>query len=80
MHKKWADGKRILRLIINLVPTNALQRQFKGESRRMGYPGLWPHLVLYDDEAMTFYSEDQKACFHMYRVPAAWRGYFVLGT
>ena len=79
VHKKWVDGKRILRLIINLVPTNALQQQFKGESRRMGYPGLWPHLVLYDDEAMMFYSEDQRACFHMYRVPAAWRSYFVLG-
>ena len=75
----WVHGKRVLRLIINLVPTNALQRQLKGESRRMGYPGLrpglWPRRVLYGDEAMTFYSEDQKLCFHMYRVPAAWRGY-----
>ena len=74
------DGQvvEILRLIINLTPTNALQRQFKGQSRTMGYPGLWPHLVLQDHELMVFYSEDQKACFHLYEIPAPWRGYFVL--
>ena len=79
VHKKFVNGARVLRLIINLTPTNALQHQFKGQSRTMGYPGLWPHLILQDHELMVFYSEDQKACFHRFRVPSAWRGFFVLG-
>ena len=66
--------KQVLRLIINLVPTNALQKQFWGEAREMGYPGLWPMICLCDDEIMVMPGEDQKGCFHLYLIPEAWRG------
>ncbi|CAK0864466.1 unnamed protein product [Prorocentrum cordatum] len=81
-HKKWVETdrgiQRVLRLIVNLVPTNALQRPFGGASKRMGYPGLWPLMTIFEDEVGIFYSEDQKACFHLYAVPRPWRGAFVL--
>ena len=44
----------------------------------MGYPGLWPLMTIFEDEVGIFYSEDQKACFHLYAVPRLWRGAFVL--
>ena len=86
VHKKFVEVRsgeavvtqRILRLIVNLVPTNALQRSFGGEAREMGYPGLWPSICLCEDELMVMSGEDQKGCFHLYLIPEAWRGYFVL--
>ena len=59
VHKKWARDNlgresRVLRLIINSVPANA---------KNMGYAGLWPKLVLCENEVMVMYSEDQSGCF-----------------
>lgn len=84
VHKKWGTDEqgqplRILRLIVNLVPTNALQRHCGLKSKRMGYAGLWPQLLLHDGELMVMYSEDQVGSFHCYRMPVAWRGFFVIG-
>ena len=42
--------RRVLRLIVNLVPTNALQRAYGGAAKRMGYPGLWPLMTIFDDQ------------------------------
>ena len=40
VHKKWVDTdrgtRRVLRLIVNLVPTSALQRAYGGAAKRMG--------------------------------------------
>ena len=69
---------RTLRLILNLVPTNALQQSFSGKGRRVGYPGSWPTICLCDDELMVMAGEDPKGCFYSYLMPEAWRGYFVL--
>ena len=56
VHKKWhtIDGKEehVLRLILNLVPTNALQRPIGRAASELGFPGLWPQIVLFDDEVM----------------------------
>ncbi|CAK0881107.1 unnamed protein product, partial [Prorocentrum cordatum] len=82
VHKSWKQvgnrQRRVLRLIVNLVPTNALQRHYGGAAKAMGYPGLWPLLVLHPDEIQVHYSEDQSGCFHLYGVPRAWRGAFVI--
>jgi len=83
VHKKWVKGSdgeelQVLRLIINLVPTNALQRPMRGASQRMGYPMLLSSIVLHGNESLVFYSEDQASCFHMYLVPEAWRNFFVI--
>ena len=77
-HTQDGERKRILRIIANFTPTNALQRHHKGAASTMGHPGLWPHMVLLKDEIFPVYSDDQVACFHCYVVPRVWRGAFVI--
>ena len=69
---------RTLRLILNLVPTNALQQSFSGKGRRAGYPGSLPSICICDDELLIMAGEDPKGCLYSYLMPEAWRGYFVL--
>jgi hypothetical protein len=83
VHKKWVTGsdgsvQQVLRLIINLVPSNALQRGIRGASQRMSYPMLLSTIVLQGNESIVFYSEDQASCFHLYLIPEPWRNYFVI--
>ncbi|CAK0858859.1 unnamed protein product, partial [Prorocentrum cordatum] len=71
--------------VVNLAPTNALQRNCGGAAQTMGYPGLWPLYVLHPDEVQVRYSEDKGGYFHLYTAPRARRGAFfideaVLGT
>lgn len=84
VHKKWVlrkDGTwlRTLRLIVNLIPSNGVQRRLPFRaSERMGYAPLWGNLVIQDDEIILCSAEDQKNCFHMYRPGYKWRAFFVL--
>ena len=75
--KRW--WLRVLRLIINLIPTNAMQRRLpRCPSKHMGYAPLWGQVVLLEGEVMLFYAEDQKHCFHIFGVEPCWRAWFVL--
>ena len=83
VHKAWKEVEpnswiRVLRLIINLIPTNSLQRRLpERASSHMSYGPLFGQMVVQEDEVCLF-AEDQKHCFHVYRPGYKWRGYFVL--
>ena len=85
VHKAWLESapgewQRVLRLIINLIPTNSLQRRLpQRSSSHMGYAPLWGRMVLLEDEVMMCFAEDQRYCFHIYRPGDKWRGWFVIG-
>eukprot|EP00435_Cladocopium_sp_Y103_P004459 s2071_g1.t1 len=84
VHKGWIDKgqgqwTRSLRLIINLIPTNLLQRRMPQQpSKAMGYAPLWGSMVLLNDELILAYGEDIKHCFHVFAPGPQWRGYFVI--
>jgi hypothetical protein len=84
VHKAWKETgpgrwQRVFRLIINLIPTNSLQRRLPVRSScHMAYAPLWGRMVLFEDEVALYYAEDQSYCFHVYRPGSKWRGYFVL--
>ena len=84
VHKGWAEDEkgqwfRTLRLIINLIPSNGMQRRVPHRpSQKMGYAPLWGSLALLEDEIVMCYAEDQRHCFHVYRPGRKWRGWFVL--
>eukprot|EP00971_Amphidinium_carterae_P349028 6490806-Amphidinium_carterae.1 len=84
VHKKFLtlpDGHvaRVLRLITNLIPCNALLKPYVGASQRMGYAPLWSQIHLESNEVLLLYSEDQSNCFHLYSMPPVWRSLFVIG-
>eukprot|EP00971_Amphidinium_carterae_P280836 5575480-Amphidinium_carterae.1 len=82
VHKKWTESPnseslRVLRFISNLIPANSLIKAVPGASQSMGYPALWAQIHLQGEQQLALYSEDQQGCFHLYRVPPAWRRLFV---
>ena len=72
VHKSWvADDsggwRRSLRLIVNLIPTNMLQRRMPIQSSKaMGFAPLWGQMVLLENEVIMAYGEDIKHCFHVF--------------
>ena len=84
VHKSWvADDsggwRRSLRLIVNLIPTNMLQRRTPIQSSKaMGFAPLWGQMVLLENEVIMAYGENIKHCFHVFSPGPLWRGYFVI--
>lgn len=84
VHKSWiaeenGSWSRTLRLIVNLIPSNACQKRMPLQpSKSMGYAPLWGSMVLLEDELIMAYGEDIKHCFHIFSPDPKWRGYFVL--
>ena len=64
----------LLRLIMNLVPSNSLQHRLDADIDLLPYSGQWAatHLLAYE---MFLGSERDRFCyFYIYRLPAVWRG------
>ena len=84
VHKAWKileDGScmRTLRLIVNLIPSNACQKRMPLQpSQSMGFAPLWGSMVLLEGEVILCYGEDVRHCFHIFSPSEKWRGYFVL--
>ncbi|CAE8685015.1 unnamed protein product, partial [Polarella glacialis] len=60
--KENGEWIRPLRLIINLIPPNALQRRLPRDQ----------------DEVALCFAEDQRYCFHIYRLGRKWRAWLVV--
>ena len=84
VHKAWKvleDGScmRTLRLIVNLIPSNACQKRMPVKpSQHMGFAPLWGSMCLLEGEVILCYGEDIRHCFHIFSPSEKWRGYFVL--
>ena len=65
-----------LRVIMNLIPSNAYLRELAGDVASLPMGGQWSQLVLLEDEVVWTYSEDQKASFYLFALPRAWWGFF----
>ncbi|CAE8583370.1 unnamed protein product, partial [Polarella glacialis] len=77
--KENGEWIRLLRLIIDLIPTNALQRRLpRRPSTHMAYAPMWGRMVLLEDEVALCFAEDQHYCFHIYRPGRKWRAWFVV--
>ena len=68
----------ILRLIINLVPSNQVQLMIKGDNRTLPYLGQWCGCLVEENELVVWSSEDVKCCFYVFRLPRQWGKFFVL--
>ena len=68
----------VQRLIINLHPTNQLQRQIKGDVPLLPYFGQWLGIELLDQEILLWSGQDLRCSFYVWALPPAWRPYFML--
>ena len=68
----------ILRLIINLVPSNELQVPIAGDVATLPHFGQWHGLELLDNEVLVWDSEDIQCAFYVFSLPDDWLPWFVL--
>jgi hypothetical protein len=78
-NKRLQDGREVLRLIMNLQPSNRLQAHWPGDIEALPIWTQWKslHLDSYSDLASS--SEDLQGCFYLFRLPPEWGGLFSFG-
>ncbi|CAK0841817.1 unnamed protein product, partial [Prorocentrum cordatum] len=69
---------RVLRLIINMVPSNRVQVPILGDIKLLPVGGEHHVTVIEDGELLVWSSEDIKGCFHVFKLPACWRPWMAL--
>ena len=69
---------RVLRLIVNAIPSNKQQTAIKGDIEHMPVGGEWLHIALESDEIVLRSSDDIQGCFHVFSLPPAWRRWMIL--
>ena len=69
---------RVLRLIVNAIPSNKQQTAIKGDIEQMPVGGEWLHIALEADEIVLWSSDDIQRCFHVFSLPPAWRRWMIL--
>ena len=75
-NKTLTDGRPILRLIMNLVPTNAYQRAIKGDVRFLPYLGQLCGIVIADGQELLISQEDMSCAFYVFELPVEWQPFF----
>ena len=68
----------VLRLIINLRPSNALQNMIVGDMDGLPLFSQWCLCELQEHEMYLYSAEDQRGAFYLYKLAAAWLPWFVL--
>ncbi|CAK0841845.1 unnamed protein product [Prorocentrum cordatum] len=72
---KLRDGSRghVLRLIMNLVPSNVMQRVVGGDMDQLPLSSQWSTITLLSHEIMLLTSSDRQCFFYVFRLPPCWR-------
>ena len=63
----------VLRLIMNLIPCNALFKTIGGDIETLGGAPLWLRVIVVSGKVVLFAGEDIRACFYIFRLPSQWR-------
>eukprot|EP00435_Cladocopium_sp_Y103_P032808 s562_g8.t1 len=69
------DGRPILRLIMNLVGSNATQLQLEGGCESLPNITSWQSLVIEGNETLSCYQSDMSSAFYLFRLPLVWLPY-----
>ena len=73
------QGVEIMRLIMNLVPTNRLCRSLGGDITTLpSWAGMSPY-ILGEDEVVVMSSEDVRCFFYLFSIPRSWWPYMCFG-
>ena len=69
---------RVLRLIINAIPSNSVQRPILGDVEKMPVGGEWLYVCLGENDMILWSSDDISGCFHVFSLPVPWRRWMIL--
>ena len=62
----------MLRLIMNFIPSNSLQRMISGDVDELAGPMAWLPFCLGEDENVFFYGDVLVCSFYLFGLPGAW--------
>ena len=65
-------GEPILRLIMNLVPSNSILKTLKGKVARLPNICSWNSIVLEQNELLSVCQSDMTSAFYLFSVPQRW--------
>ena len=74
------DGRVILRLIMNLVPSNSILAQFQGGTQNLPMITSWMSAVLEGDDEVSIWQSDMSNAFYLFRIPSAWLGFLAFNV
>eukprot|EP00438_Fugacium_kawagutii_P023755 Skav215449 [mRNA] locus=scaffold2193:99355:102374:- [translate_table: standard] len=72
---KLSSGEPILRLIMNLVASNSILRQFAGATGDLPSITAWLSTVVSDTEELQFWQSDMCNAFYLFHIPDCWQPY-----
>lgn len=70
---KTVNGKPILRVIMNLVPTNSLFRVIEGSVHRLPSITQWGTIFVGEGEKIETSQADISSAFYLFRLPPIWQ-------
>ena len=67
------SGKKVLRLIMNLVPSNEVLTQLQGTVSGLPSITSWQSTVLEGDEQLRLFQSDMSSAFYLFKLPSEWQ-------
>ena len=77
---KLADGRAILRLIMNLTGSNSTQEQLEGTTSSLPSITSWQSIFLEGDESLALHQSDMSSAFYLFRLPRVWLPYLAFAV
>eukprot|EP00438_Fugacium_kawagutii_P022536 Skav206046 [mRNA] locus=scaffold587:199128:206053:+ [translate_table: standard] len=65
-------AKPILRLIMNLVPSNAVHRMIGGRTHELPHITRWCNILVEEQEILQVCQSDMTAAFYLFQLPTCW--------
>ena len=66
------DQRTVLRVIMNLVPSNAVTHQLQGAVDKLPAITAWQSMVLEGDETLAIWQSDMSSAFYLFKIPEVW--------
>ena len=70
-----SDGRPVLRLIMNLIPSNAVMQQMQGSVMELPMVTQYLSITLEEDEKLLMSQSDMTAAFYLFGLGEAWMRY-----
>ena len=70
--KRLPSGKPILRLIMNLIPSNSIHKTLSGRVHQLPHITRWAGLVLEEGEVLHVCQSDMQSAFYLFSLPEDW--------
>eukprot|EP00438_Fugacium_kawagutii_P006407 Skav224260 [mRNA] locus=scaffold2636:134039:145536:- [translate_table: standard] len=75
--KKLSDQRPVLRLIMNLIPSNSVHRIIHGRVGQLPHITKWTSIVLEDQEILQVCQSDMASAFYLFSLPPSWSNQLV---